>query len=183
VRINLDKLVFVDTETTSLRHDRRVWEVAIIREAPPVRQLGWHSCIGDVDLSMADARSLDIGRFYERHNSYALPEREIAQMVWADTEGKTLVGANPAFDAEGLAAMLRRHGLEPAWHHRLIDVESMALPLLGLGDDGRPRGLQALAVKLGIERHAHDAHTAWGDAELTRRVFLALAEHLPEVIA
>ena len=65
-------LVFADTETTSLRHDRRVWEIgAIVRPAGGTRaddvEHQWFIDTGDLDLGNADPASLKIGRFYERH--------------------------------------------------------------------------------------------------------------------
>ncbi|WP_127516381.1 hypothetical protein [Nocardia sp. FDAARGOS_372] len=55
------------------------------------------------------------------------PEQHAAVTVERWTRGAHIVGAVPNFDTECLAAMLRRHGLCPAWHHHLIDVEALAV--------------------------------------------------------
>ena len=65
-------LVFADTETTSLRTDRRVWEFgAIVRPAGGTRdddtEHHWYIDTADLDLGGADPASLKIGGFYTRH--------------------------------------------------------------------------------------------------------------------
>lgn len=66
-------LVFVDIETTHTDPDlRRPWEIALIRREPNGWQKQITILIEDVDLSHADRRALDVGRFFERHPEYAL---------------------------------------------------------------------------------------------------------------
>src|SRR5215207_5572104 len=62
-------LVFTDTETTSLRPDREVWEVAMIRRTLRTTVTS-RFMIGDVPLHHADPFSLEVGRFYDRHPLY-----------------------------------------------------------------------------------------------------------------
>lgn len=126
-------LCFIDTETTGVHPDRRVWEVAIIRRDENGQQERvWQ--VSDVDLSNADPFGLNVGRFYDRHGLYGnesqvdlVPEKVAARFVEEATRGAHLVGAVPDFDARTLDPMLRRHGLIPAWHYHLIDVEAMAV--------------------------------------------------------
>ncbi|MGB6182255.1 MAG: hypothetical protein WBF79_13515 [Rhodococcus sp. (in: high G+C Gram-positive bacteria)] len=186
-------LVFLDTETTGLHPDRRGWEVAMIRtiSAPAPGEDSYAEIsmfVSDVDLSSADPKALSIGRFHDRHPMHStivpatpptdgvwcLPEAEVARTVERWTCGATIVGAVPSFDTETLAAMLSRHRLTPTWHHRLMCVESMALPQIGWNADGRPMGLAAVAEALDIEHDEQDLHTALGDARIARRIF----EHL-----
>lgn len=132
-------LCFIDCETTSLRRDRRVWEVAMIRRDENGAKEATLIVL-DVDLTEADPMSLRIGGFHHRHPRYGprvLEEREfdldeaaVARFVEEWTRGAHLVGAVPHFDAEVLSDMLRRHGLCPAWHYHLIDVEAMAVGYL-----------------------------------------------------
>lgn len=77
----MTRLVFIDTETTSLRPDRRAWEVGLIERVPVVvrhpdgpdtsstedREHHWFIDTEDLDLGNADLMSLKIGRFHERH--------------------------------------------------------------------------------------------------------------------
>jgi len=135
-------LCFIDTETTGVHPDRRVWEVAMIRRDQE-GEFEWLLQITDVDLSNADPFGLKIGGFYERHVSITggwetspadvmmfRTEAEVAKTVEKITRGAHLVGAVPNFDADCLDKMLRRHKLIPAWHYHLIDVEAMAVGYL-----------------------------------------------------
>jgi hypothetical protein len=148
-------LVFVDTETTALHHGRRAWEVAMIRTEPgQTVGRGLSFFVGDVDLANADPKSLQIGRFYNRHPLYngtyegdnvhswvhpaplerpgpkLLTESQAARVVEQWTRGAHLVGAVPSFDAEVLDGMLHRHKLSASWHYHLIDVEALAVGYL-----------------------------------------------------
>ena len=68
----MTRIVFLDTETTSLRWDRRAWEVGLIVRDPgrDDQEHHWFIDIRDLDLGNADLMSLKIGRFYERHPEY-----------------------------------------------------------------------------------------------------------------
>lgn len=138
-------IVFLDTETTGLHPDRRAWEIAMIRRD----EFGERDItiqVSDVDLSHAEPKGLQIGGFYERHAAYRpdadniagrpfvagsdtfwMTESQAATEVEQWTRGAHLVGAVPDFDARTLDPMLRRHGLIPAWHHHLMDIEAMAV--------------------------------------------------------
>ena len=63
------------------------------------------------------------------------------------------------------------HSVIATWHHRLIDVESMAIPILGLE---KPLGVSALAEKLEIEIPAR--HTALADCRAHRDIYDKLIE-------
>ncbi|MCM6774946.1 hypothetical protein NDR87_26235 [Nocardia sp. CDC159] len=147
-------LVFLDTETTHLNPRlRRPWEIAMIRRpalaGQPTDRLT--ILIDDVDLADADPRSLQIGRFDDRHPRHSgrdqlwspsptgrgvalhgapdtllMPERDAAATVEEWTRGAVLIGIVPDFDAHTLDPMLRRHGLLPRWHYQVIDVETQA---------------------------------------------------------
>lgn len=180
---------FVDCETTSLGPDRRAWEVAIIRHDadtdPQMRVMQ----VDDVSLHEADPKSLEIGGFYARHCDYGKPgedveagrEQAVARWVEEWTRGAMLIGINPAFDAEVLAAMLRRHNLVPAWHYTVIDLKAMAAGYLyrhahelfkvgggsqELGDALQwPFKTEALAQACGVPLPDEKVrHTALGDA-------------------
>lgn len=185
-------LVFIDTETTSLRPDRLVWEVAMIRrDFDPIGQSETHLFVDSLDLSNADAMSLRIGGYYDRHPDLGWPrpdgagddmEAEIARIVEKVTRGAHLVAANPYFDAECLANMLRRHGYLPAWHYHLVNVSDMALGWLNAKAevDGAARPVppyksDALAVACGVEPPTEEErHTAMGDARWVMRWYDAM---------
>jgi len=134
----MTRIVFCDTETTSLRPDRRAWEVGLIVREPGEddREVSWFVNDRDLDLANADVMSLKIGRFYERHPQYRLDrestgtdtetEYDALRLIEAITRGAHLVGAVPNFDADVLGARMRANGICPAWHYHLICVENLA---------------------------------------------------------
>lgn len=176
-------LAFVDCETTGLHPNRRAWEVAIIRREPDGSETEYVTFVEDVDLSTAELKGLQVGRFYDRHPLYngevahggllttarAARTLNIESLVAYDVErftrNATIIGAVPSFDTETFSGMLRRHNLIPAWHHRLRCVESLTAGFLGR-DVG---GLADCAAALSIE-HPH-AHTALGDARTARAIW------------
>jgi hypothetical protein len=132
------RIVFLDTETTSLRYDRRVWEAGLIVRDPgqPDTSHRWFVRSEDLDLGNADPASLRIGRFYDRHPDHggtsrhgerAHPEAYVLTEVERLTRGAHLVGAVPGFDAEVLGTRMRANGICPSWHYHLIDVEPLAV--------------------------------------------------------
>lgn len=213
-------IVFLDIETTGLHHDRRPWEIGMIRREPDGAQRELTIYISDVDLAHAELIGLNIGRFYDRHPMYwtevggaftmdtridddtivdpfdaderlhadqALhPEKRAAVLVERWTRGAHIVGSVPNFDTETLAAMLRRHGLCPAWHYHLIDVENLAVGFLRA--DARAPGVivpefvteamtlpwksDDLSRACGVEPPtAEERHTALGDARWAMRMY------------
>ena len=192
-------LAFIDTETTGVHPDRRVWEVAIIRrDDHGQREITFFV---DADLSNADPFGLQVGRFYERHpfgrllsgrdsirDNDEVTEELAAARVAEWTHGAHLVGTVPSFDAGCLDPMLRRHGLIPGWHYHLIDVEAMAVGWLeamrrhGLGENGvdadpvtPPWRSDDLSRACGVEPPADDErHTALGDARWAMRWYDAM---------
>ncbi|TKG67033.1 hypothetical protein [Prauserella endophytica] len=212
-------LCFIDTETTGVHPDRQVWEIAMIRDEPGY---GEASFFVDVDLSNADPFGLKVGGFYERHPQGRflsarthVDERfpdpfdpiarakyqtrdEAAETVARWTHGCHLVGAVPDFDARTLDPLLRKHGLIPAWHYHLIDIEAMAAGWLlraanalydrseGADDivqraqDMRDTALAPwksddLARACGVEPPSEEErHTALGDARWVKRWYEAI---------
>jgi len=146
----MSRTCFVDTETTSLRPDRRAWEIGIIERVPVTvkhpdgpdtsstedREHHWFIDADDLDLANADLFSLNIGRFYERHPQYQLDheapwsatatESDALREIEAVTRGAHLVGAVVSFDADVLGQRMRAHGICPSWHYHLVDVEALA---------------------------------------------------------
>ena len=199
-------LAFIDTETTSLRPDRRAWEVGIIARNPEGHETShrWFVDANDLDLGNADVKSLEIGRFYERHPQYQLEreashsetedEGDVLRMVEAITRGAHLVGAVVSFDADVLGQRMRAHGICPSWHYHLIDVEALAVGYMhGVNshghssvtcaenciDDNMLPGLpwksDELTAALSLAPVPEDErHTALGDARWAKRIYDAV---------
>lgn len=189
----MTRLVFIDTETTSLRPDRRAWDIGLIVRDPgkPDIEEQWFIAARDLDLGNADPFALRIGRFYERHPELSTPikgrdpwgsdigeihnECMVLELVEELTRGAHLVGAVPNFDAEVLAARMREHGLAPSWHHHLIDVEALAVGWLATEPDsavGLPWNSDELTARLGLDPvPEEERHTALGDARWARAIY------------
>jgi DNA polymerase III epsilon subunit-like protein len=196
------KICFIDTETTSLRHDRRAWEIGIIaRDGGKDIEHSWLIEADDLDLGNADVMSLKIGRFYDRHPQYRLDrepeltdcedEGEALRHIEAITRGAHLVGAVVSFDADVLGQRMRAHGICPSWHYHLVDVEALAVgflagsPAYGASPAGskqrETRDLIAppwksddLSAALGITVTEDERHTALGDAKWARAIYDAV---------
>jgi hypothetical protein len=185
-------LCFIDTETTGVHPDRRAWEIAmILRDGG-----GQHEQliqVTDVDLSNADPFGLQIGGFYNRATQFTgeppgsgthqMTEMQAAWCVWRMTRGAHLVGAVPDFDARTLDPMLRRHGLIPAWHYHLIDVEAMAVGYLSarihageiFATTEPPWKSDDLSRDCGVQPPTDDErHSAMGDAKWAMRWYDAM---------
>lgn|SRR5574341_395620 len=184
-------IVILDTETTSLRRDRRAWEIGMIRiDTTGEQEVGIY--VTDVDLSNADTMSLNIGRFYERHPQYRADLRTDDHDVWDEAEaalcvegwtrGAHIVGAVPNFDTEVLGDMLFRHRLVAAWHYHLTDVETLVAGyLLGKGvAPSLPWKSEDLSRAIGVDPDGFDRHTALGDC---RWILAQLRVVAPELIA
>lgn len=162
-------LVFLDVETTGLDpRVHEVWEVAYaINDAPVETRYLPHS------LRTADPYALQLNSYRKRTPLVTRSDFGVmADVALREVlTGVTIVGANPAFDAAFLSARWRC----APWHHRLIDVEAMALTVLG---HDRPKGLSTLAADL--RDHGYDIpkpdHTAAADVAATRAVYFALRE-------
>ncbi len=165
------RFVFVDTEATGLDHERHeltevAWIVRFEDGSEAERQyFPQHTTDG------ATPEALEITHYAERIAPQTRsPASEWLAQFLEDAEGAYLVGAVPDFDANHLARMCRKVGLEPTWDHHLLDVETLALPLIAPGPDG-PRSLAKTCQALGVEHDKDQAHGALYDAQQAKRVF------------
>ena len=177
-------IAFVDCETTSLRPDRRAWEIAVILRRPGQTDeehswfVDWH----DLDLGNADPASLRFGKFYDRHPQgrrstigCPLPQVEDAILLEVEelTRGAIIMGSNPSFDTEMLAARMRAHGICPSWHYHLEDVPTLALGwLYGAGKPiPEARKSDQISLACGVDPARYDRHTALGDCRWIRDLY------------
>lgn len=186
----MTKIVFIDTETTSLRPDRRAWDIGLIVREPGQkdREQSWLIDSVDLDLGNADPFALKIGKFYERHpfaatsSSQGLiggflasgtPSREydVLRAVERSTRDAILVGAVPNFDADVLGTRMRAHGILPSWHYHLVDVETLAAGARRLAP---PWSFDAVLALYGLAYDEKDRHTALGDARMARDLYDAI---------
>lgn len=193
------RLCFVDTETTSLRPDRRAWEVGlIVRDAETEQEYHWFVRTEDLELGNADPFSLRVGKFYDRHPQMRgllgryPTEVEVLAEVEKLTRGAHLAGAVPSFDADVLGTRMRACGILPSWHYHLVDVEPLAAGWIAAhavslereGQEDRARVLRGIAappwnsdelsLAVGVEPDEDARHTALGDARWARDFYDAV---------
>lgn len=196
-------IVFLDTETDGVHPGRKVWEIAMIRrDEHGEREIEFFL---DINLATADPFGLKVGRFYERHplgrtlsaasetdhaarapftagpdyDGAVLTHSAAALRIARWTHGAHIIGAVPNFDTEVLAAMLREHGLTPAWHYHLIDIEALMVGWLWADaesyDPALPWKSDELSRAVGVEPPTEEErHTAMGDARWAMRVYDAI---------
>lgn len=175
---------------------RRIWEAALIRREPdgnPEQTL--HAFVSDFDVATADPVALDVGRFHERHplgrdftgrlpdDAVYVTEQRLAELV-AEWTAPTpvpdspdallpvhLVAACPQFEDLGFADLLWRHLTlpMPRHHYHLVDVEALALGVLGWQPPWKSTDLSAA---LGVNRDDYGPHhDALADTRWARALY------------
>lgn len=175
-------LCFLDTETDGLGPNCRAWEVAIIRRDEKGETT--HHWFLPLNLKHSDPFALKVGGFWDRHpmgrkvsgkdeapREPVTPAHDAARDIMRLTFGATLVGSNPAFDADVLGRLLRCEGYLPSWSHRLRDVATLASGHLRRDVGGLDGALGALGLPV---PHDTKRHTAMADAEAAMRVYDAV---------
>ena len=164
------RFVFIDTEATGLDHARHeLTEVSWVVRFEDGREVErryfpTHTTDG------ADADALVLTRYDEKIAPQPkTPASEWLTVLLEDARDAVLVGAVPDFDAKHLEKMCRKLGVEPTWDHHLLDVETLALPLIAAGPEA-PRSLAKTCAALGIPHDKDQAHGALYDAQQAMRV-------------
>lgn len=156
-------LVFLDTETTGLDPNiHEVWEIAYGRLDGDV-----HTGTVPHTRLRADPKALAMNGYHD----HAIPGAPLDfdfEVIMA-LQDNTVVCANPSFDVDFL---YRRWGVAP-WHHRKLDIESMAYGILGYDE---MKGLKYIAEDLNSRGYniGEPGHRAWIDVVVLRESFKAL---------
>jgi DNA polymerase III epsilon subunit-like protein len=171
------KVIFVDTETLGLQPHHPIWEIAVIVDG---EEIVWQQIPPLAHVNRADPEALRINGFHDRYNEEGAVSRgESASRFAYLADGRHIVGSNPAFDSERLAADLRQSwGQDPSWHYRLRDINAMAHGFLchGIAYHGfepePPFSLTDMLPQLGLDYNDFQpSHTALCDARLAKAVY------------
>lgn len=195
------RLLFIDIETTGtdpiVGHE--VWEAAVVDESGAVR---WDHWLPVQRLEVADPSALAVGGFHERHpQGYNTtippgawlgdaPEDVLAERVESLARllhGAVLVGIGVYFDELFLRCLLRDNGHIPGWDHRLVEVRSLVAGYV-MGNFGPtdkaereavvpPWHSDELARCVGVEPSEYLLHTALGDAQFARALYMEVMGH------
>jgi DNA polymerase III epsilon subunit-like protein len=175
------RFVFIDTETTGLDHRRHeLTEVAWIVRYEDGRE-EQRQFFPEHTVDGADPDALELTHYHDR----IAPQPKTPASEWLptfleDARDAVLVGAVPDFDARHLERVCFKLGLEPTWDHHLLDVETLALPLVAPGPEA-PRSLAKTCSALGVPHDKDRAHGALYDAQQAMRVFDALWERIAQL--
>lgn len=175
-------IVFLDTETTGLHHNRRAWEVSMIRRTnsnPQDDTITIFIDLNDLDLAHADPHGLAIGHFNQRHPAFGHPlapgqrymsERAATEIIDEWTAGAEIFGIRPRFDTTTLERAFHRHNRTPQWWRDPTDITDLARGWV-LAHGQTPRhNPEKLSRQCGLPiPEPHLRHTAYGDAEWVQR--------------
>lgn len=179
-------LVFLDVETTGLDPEvHEMFEVGLTKTDVKGEILGsLYYWIVPQHLQTASPQALALNGYYRRKMTepcegrvHGAVRQEVAEEIVIFTEGVHLVGCNPGFDASFVRAFLLAEQHVPLWHHRMIDLESLAIGIEPDVSHGVPMGLSELAETFNkSEIPEEDRHTAKGDVEATRVLYFKMME-------
>jgi hypothetical protein len=158
------RLIVIDTETTGFYPS----------EGHQVTEIGWYcintgdggSFIPPHDLTNADPEALHVSRYHERiagqpHDD-GTHTSALHSLLGGDHVRTHVLGSNPGFDGEHLAALFARLGLpRRPWHHRMINVVEPIYWLDPTVPIGQPPGLREGSALARV--NDSEAHEAWRD--------------------
>jgi oligoribonuclease (3'-5' exoribonuclease) len=204
----LTRIAFIDTETTGLDpavHEIFDLAIKIFRVERSDELTGpyllyhledeIHWWIEPLNLGRANQRALELNHYWARSRQIQLglspgekygptwvqlhARRSMVQSLVRSLQGCFLAGCNPGFDAAMLEAFVRGADAAPTWHHRKVDVESIAMSELKLP---HPPGLNELLQRMHGGGAEPQSHTAMGDLNHTIAAFFWLMGNKAAVV-
>lgn len=173
----------VDVETSGLDPEQhQLIEVGMVIETSTgIEEMSFTL---DFEYEMADPKALEVNGWGNREFGPTVDPSWAAGFIFDNTKGRHLVGKNPHFDAAFLAHFLLGGGIEPGWHHRLVDVGALAWGYYQAncrvnmrGNWPQPPNVEKVEELVGINRQTvvgedgKDYHSALNDARWAYEVF------------
>lgn len=177
VPLNQRDLVFLDLETSGLDpDDHEIIEFAAVRLRPDLtveRSALEHRCVMR-HPERAEPKALQVNRYSDAEWIDAVDVRvaliDFAKMLGADGE-TILVGVNPSFDWSFVFAAAKRERIVIPRTKYLIDIASIAFPLLVRGIVEK-LGMETLCLRYGITNRG--SHRAMADVRRSIDLYRAL---------
>ena len=162
-----DRIRVIDVETSGLdpvKHE--ILDISIL--GMDGRSL-YTSKIRPVRIETAEPMALRINGYSETKWKTAPTFEEVAEKVLEALEGGILLGHNVAFDRRFVEEAFRRVGRKPPkMPYRVIDTSTLIYEHL----EWESFSLGSVATFLGVDDGA--LHTAYADAQMTRKIALKL---------
>lgn len=163
----MEKLVFVDIETTGLDETRHeIIEIAIIRGT----QI-YHRKVQPQHIETASPRALEINGFSYKEWSNATHPSTVALEIAHYLNEATIVAHNPHFDMRFIDELLHAHNVNIWYDRRLIDTTVLAHEHL------LPCGIKSLSmdsIREFFSWNTERAHTALKDCHDVRKLYYKL---------
>lgn len=163
----MEKLVFVDIETTGLDESRHeIIEIAVIRGSQT-----YHRKVQPLHIETASPRALEINGFNYKEWTHAAHPSTVALEIAHYLNEATIVAHNPHFDMKFIDELLHAHNVNLWYDKRLIDTTVLAHEHL------LPAGIKSLSmdsIREFFSWSSEGAHTALKDCQDVRRLYYKL---------
>lgn len=170
--MSLNKLVFIDIETTGLSPHlhHEIIEICCIKLLPDgSREQMYYKA--KIESDFYDPKALEINGYNIRDWSNAISQRALAQNIGIFLQGCTPVGHNIKFDMSFILELLDGFEIEHSIDRRWLDTYVLAYEHL------QPLGLTSLSmdsIRAFLGWSCADSHTAIKDCEDVYKLFFYL---------
>lgn len=176
IDLNNSEIVFLDIETSSLKPDAEILEIAGLITNKNLEIIEtFDFLIKPNDLSKADPKALELIGYSEEKWKNAKELKEVLSILYPKFKNKILAGWISHFDWARLEKVFYENGFDDPFDYRKIDIFSLAVAKYGLSNLGEKETLSKICKFLNIERGK--AHSAYDDAYSAYQVFLKILNH------
>lgn len=173
IDLNNAEIAFVDLETSSLKPDAEILEIAglILDKNLEIKE-SFDFLIKPKNISKADSKSLELFGYSEEKWKNAYELKDVLNVIYPKFKNKILAGWVSHFDWARLERAFYENGFDDPFDYRKIDVFSLAVAKYGFKNLNNKETLTKICQILNIDRGK--AHSAYDDAYASYKVFLKL---------